>query len=174
MWRCAPAVSVEGAGTPLARPINDNHAFLANMIDSATHDSRLLEIRSRRAVDRRFTRVDELLLAARARYRADETEAATRIAKIEGTIADVMKVSKAARPADLPPDIRAEIDKLNTGLIPVRQRLREVRREMRVDIERLGRTVTIANLAAGPILTLLFAGLVWWLRRTRGQGRAAA
>ena len=167
------ALAVEGAGTPAARPLNDNHAFLSNMIDLAGQDAHLLEIRSRGAGDRRFSRVDQILKAARMRTQAEEADAAAKIAKIEGIIADVVKTANVQRVADLPTEIRAEIEKLNLGLIPVRRRLRDIRLGMREQVEFLGRTLTLLNLAAGPLLACAFALSMFANRRRSSSPRNA-
>ena len=171
-WLFDPA-AIDGAGTPASRPLNDNHAFLANMIDVASHDVRLLDMRSRGTANRRFTRIDQLLANARSRLQADENDATAKIAKVDGTIIEIVKAAQVQNVAELPLDIRAQIDKLNLALLPIRRRLRDIRRQTREEIEALGRSLTLANLAAGPLLTLMFAGYVASARRYRGSNRAA-
>jgi ABC-2 type transport system permease protein len=159
------ALAVDGSGTPAARPLSDNHAFLANMIDLAGRDVRLLAIRSRGVADRRFTRVDQILKAARGRTQAGETDASAKIAKVESIIAEILKAANVQRTAELPANIRSEIEKLNVGLIPVRRSLRDIRLGMREQVQSLGRALTILNLAAGPLLTGGFALLMFASRR---------
>ena len=167
------ALAVDGAGTSTARPLNDNHAFLANMIDLAGRDVRLLGIRSRGVADRRFSHVDQLLKAARGRTQADEADALARIAKVEGIIAQVLKTANVQRAAELPSNIRSEIEKVELGLIPVRRRLRDIRLGMREQVQSLGRTLTMLNLAAGPLLTGTFALLMFANRRRAATRRYA-
>ena len=162
------AASIEAAGTSAARPLNDNHALLTNMIDVASHDASMLQIRSRRNLTRRFTRVDALLTAARARFHGEEMDATAKIAKVEDTIARVVKAVKDSGAQDVPANIRGGVDKLKLGLLPVRRQLRETRRQIREDVESLGQMLMIANLAAGPTLTLIFATLVFRSRRRPG------
>ncbi len=159
------ALALDGAGTSAARPLNDNHTFLANMVDLAGRDGRLLGIRSRGGADRRFARVDQILTQARTRTQTGETDATAKIAKIEGLIAEVLKTANVQRVAELPAEIREQIEKLNLGLIPVRRQLRDIRLGMREQVEALGRTLTVINLAAGPILTGAFALLMFSNRR---------
>ena len=163
-WLFDP-LAVQDAGSPNARPLNDNHAFLANMIDAASGDTRLLEMRTRSSASRRFTRIEALLKSARARLGPGENAAQERIAKIETTTGEIMKAANVSRVADLPADIRTRLEQLNAALIPTRRRLGEIRREMREEVSELGRTLTALNLASGPLLTLAFAALMFRFRR---------
>lgn len=163
-WLFDP-VSVVDAGGPSARPLNDNHAFLANMVDAAGGDTRLLAMRARSSADRRFTHIEALVRASSARTRAQEETARAAIARIEATVAEILKAAKVTRVSDLPAEIGARIDQLNSALIPVRRQLSDIRRQAREEVQALARTLTALNLAAGPLLTLAFAGLMFRLRR---------
>ena len=167
------ALAVDGAGTSAARPLNDNHALLANMVDLAGRDARLLDIRTRGGADRRFARVDQFLKQARTATQADEANATAKIAKVEGLIAEVLKTAQVKRMAELPPQIQVQIENLNLGLIPVRRRLRDIRLGMREKVEALGRRLTIINLSAGPLLAGSFAWLMFASRRRSSFARHA-
>jgi ABC-2 type transport system permease protein len=161
------SLAVDGAGTPAARPANDNHAFLANLVDLAGRDPRLLDVRSRGGGDRRFTRVAQILEEASATTQVELAKQTAKVAKIEGLIGEVMKIAKVQRIAELPPDIRAQVQKLNLDLIPVRRQLREIRLSIRERVEALGRTLTIINVVSGPLLAGLLAILLFSTRRHR-------
>jgi ABC-2 type transport system permease protein len=167
-WLFDPA-SIEGAGTPAARPLNDNHALLANMIEFSANDVMLAEVRTRGATDRRFTRIESILSRERARFNIEENQSLGKIARIERTIGEVLKTANAKSVAELPPQFRAEIEKLELGLIPVRRRVREIRLAIREAIQQLGRTLTLTNLAAGPVLVCAFAFAILLTRRRRPQ-----
>ena len=109
------------------------------MVDVASGDHRLLSIRSRGSEDRRFARVEDLLRTGQARYRAEEADAQAKIDKVDSTIAEILKTTKARSLADLPQEVRTKIAQLYADTIPVRKRQREIRRSMREEVERLGR-----------------------------------
>ena len=163
-WLFDPA-SIEGAGTPAARPLNDNHAMLVNMVEFSSNDVMLAQIRSRGPQDRRFTRVESIVKAEQARFESEERQASATIGKIEHTIGEILKATNAKSLAELPSNIRAEIEKLELGLIPVRRRLRDIRLSVRENIQTLGRGLTLVNLAAGPVLVCAFALVVFSKRR---------
>ncbi|SDP06809.1 ABC-2 type transport system permease protein [Filomicrobium insigne] len=149
----------------LSRPLNDNVTFLLNMIEHAAGNPRLIGIRSRGRLARPFTRVAEMLRDASARYQEEERKLITRIARVEGDIRKVLELASASRTEQLPDEIRARVNQLSQALLPYRRDLRRIRASMRDDVERLGQKITVLNLAAGPLLVALFAGLMWSRRR---------
>ena len=163
---------VSAGGKTIARPLNDNIAFLLNTIEVAAGDPRLLRIRSRGSLQRPFTRIAAMLAEAQERYREEERGLVQRIDRVEGDIGRVLKLAGAERVEQLPPDIQTAIGKLRSELAPHRQKLRELRATMRQDIEQLGRRITLANLAAPPLAAFAFATLLrlWRRRRHRTYG----
>lgn len=159
--------TVTVGGRSLARPLNDNVTLLLNMIEHASGDARLIGIRSRGHLARPFTRVIEMLREAEQRYRDEERELLARITRIESDIHKVLELVNATQISELPDEIRKQVSELTKGLLPHRRELRRIRASMREDVERLGQRLMILNLSAGPILIILFAMLVWAMRRRR-------
>lgn len=151
----------------LARPLNDNVTLLLNMMEHASGNPRLIGIRSRGRLARPFTRVAELLRAADEHYRDEESKLIARITRVEGDIGKVLHLANATSVEQLPDEIREKVNELSRALVPHRRELRRLRAGMREEVEQLGRRLTVANLAAGPILVLLFSASVWGLRRRR-------
>jgi len=54
---------------------------------------------------------------------------------------------------------------LQRELLPIRRSLRAIRLEIRNDVERLGRRLTLINLLTGPLLVLGFGALAITFRR---------
>ncbi len=150
-----------------ARPLNDNIAFLLNMIEFASGDPRLLAIRSRGTQQRPFTRVAELLAASQNRYRDQEARLLAAIGKVEGDVRKVVEIAGVKDVTELPPAIRDKITALLTALQPHRRELRQIRLGMREDVDRLGGRLTVLNLAAGLLFAMLFALLARIARARR-------
>lgn len=174
-WLYDPAAlqNVTVGERTLARPLNDNVTLLLNMMEHASGNSRLIGIRSRGRLARPFTRVAELLRAAEERYRDEESKLVERIARVEGDIGKVLHLANASSVDQLPDEIREKVNELTRALLPHRRELRRLRAGMREEVERLGQRLTIANLAAGPILVLLFSACMLGLRRRRSRIAAA-
>ncbi|MBU2582098.1 MAG: Gldg family protein [Alphaproteobacteria bacterium] len=151
----------------MTRPLNDNAAFLINMVEYATGNPRLIGIRSRKALRRPFTRVAAMLKDAQDRYRAEEADFVQRIAGVETAIAKVIEATGATSVDQLPDTLLEEIQGLRTKLLPFRRELRRIRRSMREDVEALGLRVTLFNLFGGPLLAVAFAALLFNLRRKK-------
>jgi ABC-2 type transport system permease protein len=157
-------------GRVVVRPLNDNLSFFLNMIEYASGDEALIEIRSRGKLQRPFSRVAELFKSAERQFRAKETGLASRAAEIEGRIAQYFKSMGTDDTARLPNDVKQELNKFRLELLPIRRELRTVRRQIRNEIDSLGRHLTVINLLAGPLMVMIFSGLVFSLRRRR-KGR---
>ena len=150
-----------------ARPLNDNIAFLLNMIEYASGDPRLLAIRSRSTVSRPFTRVADLLAQAQRRHRDEEARLLAAIGKVEGDVRKVLDIAGVKEVTALPAPVQSRIGALLGELKPYRQQLRKIRLGIREDVERLGFRLTFLNFASAPLFALAFAYLMHWTRHRR-------
>ena len=159
--------SVELGGQIVVRPLNDNLAFLLNLVEYATGEPALLGIRSRGPPGRPFTRVKDLFQTAETRYRAEETRLAAQIAQAEERFAYLAADAGARSIQDLPAGLEQEARRLADVLLPIRRELREIRRRIREEVEQLGRVLVTLNLIAGPLLVLGLGAVVALYRATR-------
>lgn len=148
------------SGQSVNRPLNDNWAFLANMLEFAAGDPALIGIRSRGRLDRPFTRIAALFRQAQAQFRDKETDLATRIANVEAQIAKIPEAAGVSNLEQLPDTLKTKIAEIRQQLLPLRRELRTIRLAMREDIEALRLRVIVFNLLAGPLLVLMFALIV--------------
>lgn len=153
----------------VTRPLNDNLAFLLNLVEFASGDPGLIAIRSRGRLQRPFTRVARMFKDAEARYRDREVEFADKAAGLESRIAEILELSGARSVDDLPSALRDELKAHYDDLVTVRRAIGTVRHQIRRDIDALGRKVALLNLLAGPVLVVMFAILVAWRRRRRAR-----
>jgi hypothetical protein len=64
-----------------------------------------------------------------------------------------------------------EIEKFRMELLPARKELRSVRRQIRNEVDLLGRRLTFINIIAGPVLVgLWYFGVTAWRKRIRHIG----
>lgn len=153
----------------LVRPLNDNLAFLLNIIEYAGGDEALIAIRSRGRLQRPFSRVAELFQAAERKFNEEVKALTGRIAEIESRIAAYSETADAASFDQMPTRIKEDLRKFRMELLPVRRKLRAVRRQIRNEVDSLGRRLTIVNLLAGPLFVLVFGCVVFTLRRRRAS-----
>ncbi|MBT6566937.1 MAG: ABC transporter permease subunit [Candidatus Puniceispirillum sp.] len=161
-------MSLQGSGeggAEFLRPLNDNFAFMLNMVEFLAGDSRLLGIRSRGNLVRSFTLVETMMRDAQQVYKDTEANFINQIAKVEGSITEVLSITGAKSVDELPTNLQNQIRDLQTMLLPLRQKLRQIRRSMRQDVEHLFQQATIVNIVAGPLLALMLNLLFWYRRK---------
>ncbi len=69
--------------------------------------------------------------------------------------------------SDLPAAVQEVVRQTQTELLPLRRGLRDIRRRIRQEVDRLGRTLTALNLRAWPGLVGLLRAVVFARRRAR-------
>ena len=160
-----------GGGT-LTRPINDNHAFLANMVAFGSGAAPLAEIRSRGRLRRPFTRIETLFRAGEADTREELAELARAIAEGERHIERLLAASGATSTGRPRGEAAATIAEIRYRLLPLRRREREIRAQVRAGVDALQARLLAVNFAAPVVLAAAFAGIVA-LRRRRVRAGAA-
>ena len=156
---------IDVGGRTVVRPLNDNLSFLLNLVEYATGDVALTSIRSRGQLQRPFTRVHDLFQKVEKQYRQEEAALVRRVAEVEANMTAAFKVVGNKDIDKLPQSMRDEIKKFRSELIDARKRLRNLRLLIRIEVESLGRALTIINFIAGLVLILLFWGVVNVRRR---------
>ena len=160
----------DAAGGSLTRPINDNRAFLLNMVAFGSGAAPLAEIRSRGRLRRPFTRIERLFREGETDTREELAELARRIAEGESHIEKLIAASGVTSAQRLPGEIAATVTELHRGLAPLRHRRREIRAGIRAGVDALRARVIAVNLAAPAGLVAIVAGIVaWQRRRVRGD-----
>src|SRR5690606_12514426 len=135
----------------------------------------LISVRGRQSFFRPFTKVEELRRRASDQLRAKEQELDRELRATEEKLAQL----EAGRGNDfsfsLTPEQTAELERFQQQRVQVRKELRDVRRSLDVDIERLGTWLKIINIGLVPALLAIGAVFLAVLRRQRLRtGRAAA
>ena len=164
----------DAAGETLTRPINDNRAFLLNMVEFGGGAAPLAQIRTRGRLRRPFTRIERLFREGEADTREELAELARRIAEGERHIEKLTAASGTASPGRLRGEISEVVTDIRRSLLPLRHREREIRARIRAGVEALQAQVIAVNFGAPVVLAALLAGIVRWRRRRRrGYGMDA-
>lgn len=158
---------IDVGGQVIVRPLNDNLAFLLNMLEYASGDPALISIRSRGQLQRPFTRVARLFQAAEEKYRKKEVKVAQQVGAVEQRLAALMQEAGVNSLDQLPPALKDQAQHSQLELLPMRKQLRDIRRQIRDKVESLGRRLTVVNLLAGPVLVLVFAAVALLMRHRR-------
>jgi ABC-type uncharacterized transport system involved in gliding motility auxiliary subunit len=162
-------------GQPFAVAWANNGDLLANALDNLAGSQDLISVRGRQSFFRPFTRVDELRRQADERLREKEQELDRELKDTEQKLTALEAArGDAGAGLVLTPQQQAELERFQAERLRIRRELREVRRGLDVEIERLGTALKVINIALVPALLAVGAILLAALRRRRlTAGRAA-
>lgn len=153
-------------GQNLNTAFANNGDFVINALDNLLGSSDLIGIRSRATFQRPFTRVQDLRRAAEARFRTAEQRLQSELDETETRLRELQASRSDQGATILSPQQQAEIERFQERRVELRKELRQVQRELDLDIERLGTTLKIINVALVPlIISLISLVLVWFRRR---------
>ncbi len=153
-------------GMAAQQPINDNLNLLVNAMEQLGGSVDLIGIRSRGTFNRPFDRVLALEQQARSAWQAREEELEARLRETQEQLSGLQDQKDASQRFILSPAQQQAIERFRQEELRVKQELRDVRRKLRRDVERLGMWVKVVNIALVPTLVVL-GGLAYGLRRRR-------
>lgn len=150
---------------PIIRKLADNADLIANAVDSLTGSSDLIQVRARREVTRPFTLVETMRKRADERYLAEQQLLEAKLQQSEERITQLQGSQKDQ--LVLTPEVQKELDHVREEALNTRRQLRQVRLNLRQDVERLGVQMQLINSAMMPIVVALGGVGVAVLRASR-------
>lgn len=149
-------------------PWNDNLTFFYGAVEELLGGAKLAQIRSRGRMDRPFEVVVNLLRQAQERYMLEERDLEEKLQQTKARLEELQAQKGSRQDLVLTPEQKAEIERFRRQELETSQKLKEVRRNLRRDIERLGAVVKAVNILAMPALVGLFGiGFGAWRRSRR-------
>jgi len=155
-------------GQSITQPLNQNIAFLTNALEFLTGSTELISIRSRGSFQRPFERVAEIEKKAQAKWFSVEQELTNKIQELQQKLNEMQRARSQNNQLLISREQQGEIDKFKIEQLEYKRKRREVRKNLRQDIERLGTVLTLLNIAVIPLMVLL-AGLYMYFRRANGK-----
>jgi ABC-type uncharacterized transport system involved in gliding motility auxiliary subunit len=153
----------------------NNGDFLANAVDNLAGSGDLISIRGRQSFFRPFTKVDDLRKHANEQLLAKEKELDNELKDTEKKLSELEAGRTNTNSLVLSPEQEAELTRFQQERVRIRKELRDVRRSLDIEIERLGTRLKILNIALVPALLAIGAIVLAVMRRSRLRaGRAAA
>jgi ABC-type uncharacterized transport system involved in gliding motility auxiliary subunit len=140
-------------GQKLIAPFNGNLSFAQNLVEQLMGDSDLIRVRSRGVQRREFVVVKNIQAQAEQRYRDTIKRLEDDVAETQRKLNDLLanRDPKNQR-VILPPDIQQEIASLRAKEAKTNRELKEVRKQLRRDIDALETRLKWLNIAAMPAL----------------------
>jgi len=155
-------------GQSITQPLNHNIAFLTNALEYMTGSTELISIRSRGSFQRLFERVVEIEKKAQTKWYSEDQKLTGKIQELQQKLNEMQRSRSQDNQLLISRDQQAEIDTFKIEQLEFKRKRREVRKNLRQDIERLGTILTILNITVIPMLVLL-AGLYIYFRRSNGK-----
>ena len=160
----------EFLGQQVLLPQAQNGALVVNAIDNMLGGDSLIELRSRGVTDRPFEVVRRIRTNAESRFRQKEQ---TLITKLKGMQEQLQKVETKGEGGTILTDKeRQDIEKFRAEMLGVRRELRDVKHELRKDIDNLEWWLKVITIAGVPLLIGL-GGLGFTYLRRRPRPKAA-
>jgi ABC-type uncharacterized transport system involved in gliding motility auxiliary subunit len=157
-------------GMNISRMFNDNLNFLLNGSELLAGNDALISIRSRGKFERPFTRVEALERNAQERWLAREQELMRRVEETNRKLEQLEQQKDASQEFIMSAEQEAEIQQFQREKTRINRELKEVRRNLRADIEALGGLVKFFNIF-GMVLVVAAAGLAFGLYQRRQSTR---
>jgi ABC-type uncharacterized transport system involved in gliding motility auxiliary subunit len=164
-------------GRQVGVPFSDNAAFVLNAVENLTGSGDLISLRTRATNDRPFTAVQKLTQQAQAKFQQQAKVLEQKLSDTQERLRALQQGAaapgKGGTAAGLSTQQQHEIQRFQHEASDTRARLREVQRNLRSSIDRLGDMLSFVNIALVPLLVALFAIVLAVIRRRR-RARAIA
>ncbi|MEZ4525027.1 MAG: GldG family protein [Desulfobacterales bacterium] len=154
-------------GFKISRMFNDNLNFLLNTGEMLTGSEALIGIRSRGKFERPFTTVQELEKKAQVRWLAREQELIRKVEETNQKLRQLETQKDASQKLIMSPEQEAEIRNFQEEKIRINRELKEVRRNLRADIESLGTVLKFINIFLMVFVVALGGGIYALYRRNK-------
>jgi len=154
-----------------ASPVNGNSVLLLNLLDQAVGSKYLIGSRSRAALRRPFTLIQnmEAEFNKKAGSKIEEFER-----KQEETIAELNRLQAEREESNSPyatPEQEEKIRQLTRERTEYAKAIREQQKELRREKDKLAGQITLLNVAAMPLLVILFGFALFLKRRSSTRAR---
>jgi ABC-type uncharacterized transport system involved in gliding motility auxiliary subunit len=155
-------------------PRNGNLAFAQGLVEQFSGDSALINLRSRASFSRPLVVIREMEDRAQQSYLGKIKELEDELNKTQENLQALQKGKGGAQGTILTAEQQGELENFRKKAAETRRDLKELRKNLRVDTDRLEFVTKVLNIGLVPLLVAL-AGLVLALgRRRRIAARAAA
>lgn len=157
----------EMLGQQVAIPHAHNAAFVVGALENLSGSDALVSLRGRGITDRPFTLVEGIRTDAEQRFRDKEQGLTTRLREVQEQLSKLEKGGSGDSVLLTDKD-RQTIEKFRADMLATRRELRDVRRGLQQDIDRLDGWLKFVNIAGVPLLVGV-AGLLLAARRRRAK-----
>jgi ABC-type uncharacterized transport system involved in gliding motility auxiliary subunit len=149
-------------------PRNGNLNLAQSLVEQLASDNNLIGLRSRAAFTRPLTVVREMESKAQESYLGKIKELEDDLQQTQKTLEDIQKRRGDAKDKGsvvLSPEQQSEVDAFRKRATETRQELKDLRRNLRQDVESLQFWSKVVNIGAMPLLIILIGVSIALARR---------
>ncbi len=146
-------------GQKIIIPHSGNLSLVQNLVEMLSGDENLINARSRATMNRPFTRIRDIQAKAEARFLEEVKKLEEERANVQRRINELQAKKEGNQRFILSPEQKAELKKLRETEAQTARKLKEVRKELRKEVDSLQTTLKWLNIAGMPLLVSIF-GLV--------------
>ncbi len=158
-------------GMRIAQPINDNLSLVLNVSEQLAGDPELIRVRSRSSPRRPFTRITAMMARAEAAYSAEIAKLEDEFQMAQRRLNELQREKDPSQQMILSPEQQVEIEKLEKTRIETSRRLRQVRKDLNKDIDKLEARITMANVLVVPLVVAWIGIALAVYRKVRNSAR---
>jgi len=158
-------------GMQMATPANGNASMLFNLLDEATGSKYLIGSRSRAAVRRPFTVIQEMEANFNKETGAEIAKFEEKKKEAQQKLSDLQAQKSRGSDLHLSPEQEAEIRKWRQESVETSKLIREKEKDLRRQKDKLAGNITLLNVAVMPGLVILFGLGLLITRRSSTRAR---
>ncbi|MCX6876606.1 MAG: Gldg family protein [Verrucomicrobia bacterium] len=158
-------------GMQMASPSNGNSSLFFNLLDQATGSKHLIGSRSRAAVRRPFTVIQEMEANFNKQSGEEIANYETKQKEVQQKLSDLQAQKAKGSELHLSPEQEAEIRKLRQDKVDTSRLIREKEKELRRQKDKLSGNITLLNVAVMPSIVILFGFAFLIKRRSATRAR---
>ena len=149
-------------------PTNGNLNLIESSVELLAGDSNLMSIRSRTSANRPFVLVNKMEAAAQDKYQSKIDELETGLTQARQKLSELQSAKQADQKSVLSAEQQAEIKKFQENEAQIDKQLKQVRKELRQEIDSLQNWLKWLNIALMPVVvTCIGLGLAFFKKRSR-------
>lgn len=158
-------------GMQMVSPINGNSSLLLNILDQASGSQHLIGARSRAAVRRPFTVIQEMQDKFNAKVGTEITKFQQKQEEAQRKLSELQSQKSRGSELYLSPEQEQEIVNLRKQQVDASREVRNLEKDLKRQKDDLSGRITLLNVAAMPALVTLFAIGLFIVHRSRTRAR---
>lgn len=162
---------IQGLGQRLIMPLNSNLSFAQSVVEQLAGDSNLIAVRSRASRERPFMVVQKLQADAEANYRNKIKELETSLAETQRKVNELQRSKEGNQRFILSPEQQQELANFRKTEADVKTQLKQMRRQLRSEIDSLENRIKWINIAGMPFVVVAAGLALTMMKRKRTAAR---